>query len=468
MSELEELWKAAIADLPRDASMWLTKAQPVGLLNENTLIIGVPNDFTRQSVETKARSSLERALSESFGKPISIAVTVDPELADKAINLQIDNIDIEEDEEDDFDLFTTMDNQISNDNIAAARLNPRYTFDKFVIGLSNRFTHAAALAVAESPGKSYNPLLIWGGSGLGKTHLLHAIGHYVLSVDPNAKVRYVNTEEFTNDVINAIRGGPSGVDMRPALRARYREVDVLLVDDIQFIEGREATQEEFFHTFEALHNANKQIVITSDRNPAELKTLNERLQSRFKMGLQTDVQPPDLETRIAILRKKAQAERLTAPADVLEFIARRGQTNIRELEGALIRATAFANLNGQPVDLQTAQIALKDLMPESDDPEISAMLILNLTAQFYQFTVDDLLSPQRTRDLVLARQIAMYLCRELTDLSLPKIGQIMGGRDHTTVLHAERKIRETMGEKRQVFDQISELTNQIKKQARQL
>lgn len=467
MTELDGPWQAAVEALPRDASMWLTKAQPVTMINENTLIVGVPNDFTRQSVETRSRASLELALSEAFGRPITIGVTVDPELADKPINLQVDNSDLVDDD-DDLDLFSPIDSPISSDNIAAARLNPRYTFDRFVIGSSNRFTHAAAMAVAEAPGRTYNPLLIWGGSGLGKTHLLHAIGHYVLSTNPTAKVRYVNTEEFTNDVINAIRGGSSGTDLRPALRSRYREVDVLLVDDIQFIEGRDATQEEFFHTFEALHNANKQIVITSDRNPSELKTLTERLQSRFAMGLQTDVQPPELDTRIAILRRKAQADGLKAPEDVLVFIAERAQKNIRELEGALIRATAFANLNGQDLDLQITQMALKDLMPESDDPEVSAALILEQTASYYRFTIDDLKSPQRTQDLVLARQIAMYLCRELTDLSLPKIGQIMGGRDHTTVLHADRKIRKQMSEKRVVFDQITEITGIIKQQARQL
>ncbi|MBK5217315.1 MAG: chromosomal replication initiator protein DnaA, partial [Propionibacteriales bacterium] len=347
-------------------------------------------------------------------------------------------------------------------SIAEARLNPRYVFESFVIGSSNRFAHAAAVAVAEAPGKAYNPLMIYGSSGLGKTHLLHAIGHYVLNLYPSLRVRYVSSEEFTNDVINAIRD-----DRTAALRRKYREIDVLLVDDIQFLENKESTQEEFFHTFNALHNENKQIVMTSDRPPRLLQTLEERLRNRFEWGLQTDVQPPDLETRIAILRKKATAEKLTAPADVLEYIASKVQTNIRELEGALIRATAFANLNNQTVDLQLAQIVLKDLIPEGGEPDINAGLIIAQTASYSELTIDELCGANRSRNLVLARQIAMYLCRELTEMSLPKIGQEFGGRDHTTVMHAERKIRKLMAEKHSVYNQVTELTNRIKQQARQ-
>ncbi|WUS77048.1 chromosomal replication initiator protein DnaA [Kribbella sp. NBC_01245] len=343
-----------------------------------------------------------------------------------------------------------------------ARLNPKYTFETFVIGSSNRFAHAAAVAVAEAPGKAYNPQLIYGDSGLGKTHLLHAIGHYVRSLYTGARVRYVSSEEFTNDFINAIRD-----DKAAQFQRRYRDVDVLLIDDIQFLEGKIQTQEEFFHTFNTLHNANKQIVISSDRAPKRLEALEDRLRNRFEWGLITDIQPPDLETRIAILRKKAATERLTAPPEVLEFIASKVQTNIRELEGALIRVTAFASLNRQPVDLSLAEIVLKDLIPEGSKPEVTASMIMGQTASYFGLSIDDLCGGSRSRVLVTARQIAMYLCRELTDLSLPKIGQQFGGRDHTTVMHAERKIRQLMSERRSVFNQVTELTNRIKHQAKQ-
>jgi chromosomal replication initiator protein len=341
-----------------------------------------------------------------------------------------------------------------------ARLNPKYTFETFVIGSSNRFAHAAAVAVAEAPAKAYNPLFIYGDSGLGKTHLLHAIGHYAQSLYSGLKVRYVSSEEFTNDFINMIRDGK-----QDGFRRRYRDVDVLLVDDIQFLENKEGTQEEFFHTFNTLHNASKQIVISSDRAPKRLVTLEDRLRSRFEWGLQTDVQPPELETRIAILRKKADQDKLNAPAETLEYIASRISTNIRELEGALIRVTAFASLNRQSVDLQLAEFVLKDLIVETHGPEINAATIMGQTASYFGLSIDDLCGSSRSRVLVTARQIAMYLCRELTDMSLPKIGQQFGGRDHTTVMHAERKIRSLMAERRAIYNQVTELTNRIKQQA---
>ncbi len=343
-----------------------------------------------------------------------------------------------------------------------ARLNPKYSFETFVIGSSNRFAHAAAIAVAENPGKSYNPLTIYGESGLGKTHLLHALGHYVRNYFDRVRVRYVSTEELTNDFINAISQNKGA-----EFRRRYRDIDVLLIDDIQFLEGKEQTQEEFFHTFNTLHNAQKQIVMTSDRPPKLLENLEPRLRSRFGWGLITDVQPPDLETRIAILRKKAAQERLTAGPDVLEFIASKIQTNIRELEGALIRVTAFASLNRQQVDMSLAEIVLKDLIPEGGETQINTGMIMAQTAAYFGLTIDDLCGQSRTHVLVTARQIAMYLVRELTDLSLPKIGQQFGGRDHTTVMHADRKIRTLMGERRSVFNQVTELTNRIKQQASQ-
>jgi chromosomal replication initiator protein len=341
----------------------------------------------------------------------------------------------------------------------AARLNPKYLFETFVIGASNRFAHAAAVAVAEAPAKAYNPLFIYGESGLGKTHLLHAIGHYARSLYPGTRVRYVSSEEFTNEFINSIRDGKGD-----SFRKRYREMDILLVDDIQFLADKESTQEEFFHTFNTLHNANKQIVLSSDRPPKQLVTLEDRLRNRFEWGLITDVQPPELETRIAILRKKAVQEQLNAPPEVLEFIASRISRNIRELEGALIRVTAFASLNRQPVDLGLTEIVLKDLIPGGEDsaPEITAPAIMAATADYFGLTVEDLCGTSRGRALVTARQIAMYLCRELTDLSLPKIGAQFGGRDHTTVMHADRKIRALMAERRSIYNQVTELTNRIK------
>jgi len=342
-----------------------------------------------------------------------------------------------------------------------SRLNPKYTFENFVPGASNRFAHAAAVAVAEAPAKAYNPLFVYGESGLGKTHLLHAIGHYAHSLYPGVRVRYVNSEEFTNDFINSIRD-----DKASSFQRRYRDVDVLLIDDIQFLQGKVQTQEEFFHTFNTLHNANKQVVITSDVPPKLLSGFEERMRSRFEWGLLTDVQPPDLETRIAILRKKAIGERLQVRDDVLEYIGSKISTNIRELEGALIRVTAFASLNRQQVDLSLAEIVLKDLIPADDTPVITAATIMAQTAAYFELTLEDLCGSSRSRVLVNARQIAMYLCRELTDLSLPKIGQQFGGRDHTTVIHADRKIRHLMAERRKTYTEVTELTNRIRQSAR--
>ncbi|MFC4018501.1 chromosomal replication initiator protein DnaA [Micromonospora sp. GCM10011542] len=337
------------------------------------------------------------------------------------------------------------------------RLNPKYMFETFVIGSSNRFAHAASVAVAESPAKAYNPLFIYGSSGLGKTHLLHAIGHYATTLGNARSVRYVSTEEFTNDFINSLRD-----DKTQAFQRRYRDVDILLIDDIQFLENRERTQEEFFHTFNTLHNANKQIVITSDRSPRQLATLEDRMRTRFEWGLLADIQPPDLETRIAILQKKAAQERMYAPPDVLEFIASRVSNSIRELEGALIRVTAFASLTRSTVELSLAEEVLRDFMPDGGGPEITADQIMVSTADYFGVSLEDLRGHSRSRVLVNARQVAMYLCRELTDLSLPRIGQAFGGRDHTTVMHADRKIRQQMAERRSLYNQIAELTNRIK------
>ncbi|MGY2083506.1 chromosomal replication initiator protein DnaA [Blastococcus sp. SYSU DS0539] len=341
-------------------------------------------------------------------------------------------------------------------------LNPKYVFDSFVIGNSNRFAHAAAVAVAEAPARAYNPLFIYGESGLGKTHLLHAIGHYAARMFPNVRVRYVSTEEFTNEFINLVHSGRA-----EEFRRRFRDIDFLLIDDIQFLERAERTQEEFFHTFNTLHNASKQIVITSDRPPKKLTTLEDRLRTRFEWGLITDVQAPDLETRIAILRKKAWGERLQVPDPVLEFIASKVQTNIRELEGALIRVTAFASLNKQQVDLPLAELVLKDLISDEQGPQITAAIIMAATAEYFSVTMEELQGTNRSRTLVNARQIAMYLCRELTELSLPRIGASFGGKDHTTVMHAVKKITNLMSERRATYTQVTELTARIKSRARQ-
>jgi chromosomal replication initiator protein len=478
-TDLHAAWRGVLSDLQAYQRAWLATSQPV-TLHESTAIIAVPNDFTRGQLEGRLRAQLEEALTVAFGRDVRIAVTVDPALepvepveagvtadhpADESTSRQSDMSTNRHD--------AGAEGVAGGDGVnvsvspAAAssletRLNPKYTFETFVIGSSNRFPHAAAVAVAEAPGKAYNPLLVYGDSGLGKTHLLHAIGHYVRSLYTGAKVRYVSSEEFTNEFINAIRD-----DRQDRFKRRYRDVDVLLIDDIQFLEGKTQTQEEFFHTFNTLHNANKQIVLTSDRPPKRLEALEDRLRNRFEWGLITDVQPPDLETRIAILRKKAAMDRLTAPPDVLEFIASKIQTNIRELEGALIRVTAFANLNRQEVDMTLAEIVLKDLIPEGGEPEITAGLIIAQTAAYFGLTIEELTGPSRGRHLVMARQIAMYLCRELTDLSLPKIGAEFGNRDHTTVMYADRKINTLLAERRAVFNQVSELTNRVKLQARQ-
>ena len=340
-------------------------------------------------------------------------------------------------------------------------LNPRYTFDSFVVGTANRFPHAAAVAVAEAPGKAYNPLFIYGGSGLGKTHLLHSIGHYVRSLHTSARVRYVSSEEFTNEFIKAIRD-----DQTKRFIDLYRDVDVLLMDDIQFLEGKTQAQEEFFHTFNTLHAANKQIVLTSDRAPKALGAFEDRLRSRFEWGLITDVQSPDLENRVAILRKKAATDGLILPSDVLEFIASSVQTNVRELEGVLIRVTAFANLNGQEVDMTLAESVIRDLIPNGDLLDVTAALVVAQTAAYFGLSVDELTGPSRDRHLVMARQIAMYLCRELTDLSLPKIGAQFGDRDHTDVMYADRKVNQLLAERRVVLNQVNELTNRIRLQGR--
>ena len=342
-----------------------------------------------------------------------------------------------------------------------ASLNPKYTFENFVIGSSNRFANGAAVAVAENPAKAYNPLFIWGGSGLGKTHLLHAAGNYARVLQPGLRIKYVSSEEFTNDYINSVRD-----DRQESFKRRYRNLDILMVDDIQFLEGKEGTQEEFFHTFNALHQANKQIILSSDRPPKQLTTLEDRLRTRFEGGLITDVQPPDLETRIAILMKKAAADGTQVDHAVLELIASQFESSIRELEGALIRVSAYSSLINEPITMEVAQVALRDILPDEGDVNINAATIKEAAAEYFEVTMEQLVGAGKTRQVAHARQIAMYLCRELTDLSLPKIGDEFGGKDHTTVMYADRKIRKEMTENRGTYDEIQELTQLVKNRAR--
>lgn len=350
----------------------------------------------------------------------------------------------------------------AHDPDRSTSLNPNYTFENFVTGSSNRFANGAALAVAETPARAYNPLFIWGGSGLGKTHLLHAAGNYAQVLQPNLRVKYVSSEEFTNDYINSVRD-----DRQESFKRRYRDLDILMVDDIQFLQGKEGTQEEFFHTFNALHQADKQIILSSDRPPKQLTTLEDRLRTRFEGGLITDVQPPDLETRIAILMKKAAADGTVVDDAVFELIASHFEASIRELEGAFIRVSAYSSLSNEPITLENARAALRDILPDEADVKLTADTIKDAAAEYFSLTLEQLTGAGKARQVAHARQIAMYLCRELTDLSLPKIGDEFGGKDHTTVMYADRKIRKEMTETRSTYDEIQELTQIIKNKARQ-
>ncbi len=481
---VSQVWNETLKNLADDdkispqqrAFVALTVPQ---LIDGSTISIAAPNEFTRNVLESHLKPHMVDALQRVLGRPMVIQVTVDPSIAH----------DLDEETTDDLadgtyakaddgpgarshnspgerviDVRETprpgAGSPISRKD-DAHRLNPKYTFDTFVIGSSNRFAHAAAVAVAEAPAKAYNPLFIYGDSGLGKTHLLHAIGHYTRTLFVGAKVRYVSSEEFTNEFINSIRD-----DKAASFQRRYRDIDVLLVDDIQFLAGKTQTQEEFFHTFNTLHNANKQIVVTSDLPPKQLPDFEDRMRSRFEWGLITDIQPPDLETRIAILRKKTSQENVAVEPEVLEFIASKIATNIRELEGALVRVTALASLNRSPVDVTLAELAMKDLIADQHGPQVTAPLIMRQSAEYYGVSMNELCGPSRARTLVQARQVAMYLCRELTELSLPNIGKHFGNRDHTTVMHAKNKIHKNLATDRTLYNQITELTSRIKAAAR--
>ncbi|HJC27817.1 MAG TPA: chromosomal replication initiator protein DnaA [Candidatus Dietzia intestinipullorum] len=503
--DLEHVWDAVLdkltdparADddnpaLSRQQQAWLRLVQPIAVVN-GFAMLAAPSAFARDNIESILRGPITRALSTQLGEPIDLAVKVDTSLAGGRPDSGYDEADDAADHGDDDERragerepghsspATTRPPRMTQEQIAAERLlhgserdealsaatapglNERYTFSAFVQGNSNRFARAAALAVAEAPARAYNPLFIWGESGLGKTHLLHAIGHYSLRMYSEQKVKYVSTEEFTNDFINSVRDGRQNM-----FKKRYREADILLVDDIQFLIGKEQVQEEFFHTFNTIHNAQKQIVISSDRPPKQLQPLEDRLRTRFEWGLITDIQPPELETRIAILDKKAKSEGYVVQREVLELIATRVQRNIRELEGALIRVVAFASLNGHEIDVPLAEVVLRDVVSDDDSLQISAATIMAVTAEFFTTSIDELCGTSKTRSLSRSRQIAMYLCRELTDLSLPKIGVTFGGKDHTTVMYAQKKILKEIKDDRRTYDQIQELTARIKERSRSL
>ena len=415
---------------------WLKTIKPIAITDDK-IILAAPNEFTKGILEGRYLNLIKNAVAQVTGAQYIIKFTIPGEEINTNIGQSI-----------------SLDNDESNHR---SQLNPKYTFDTFVIGNSNRFAHAASLAVAEAPAQAYNPLFIYGGVGLGKTHLMHAIGHYILSQNSSSKVVYVSSEKFTNELINSIRD-----DRNNEFRNKYRNVDVLLVDDIQFIAGKESTQEEFFHTFNALHEANKQIIISSDRPPKEIPTLEDRLRSRFEWGLISDIQAPDLETRIAILKKKAKVENIDVPDDVMLYIATKIQSNIRELEGALIRIVAYSSLTNKEVTVELAEEALKDIISDNKTREITVDLIKDVISKNFKIKIDDFTSKKRTRAIAYPRQVAMYLTRELTDLSLPKIGDEFGGRDHTTVIHAYDKIEAEINESEKFKNRIDELIKEVR------
>lgn len=468
--EIQEVWSKVTQAVMSDPAVGpavgaqLALAVPRGIA-AGTLYLAVQLEFTLKLLENRLRPAIMSAVAQIPEAEMiqNFIVIVDEEAHP--------SLDPEPRDEETADFGTKMDaprpvdeprrRHGAEEQPLDSRLNEKYRFDSFVIGQSNRFAHAAAVAVAEAPARAYNPLFIYGDSGLGKTHLLHAIGHYARELFPDVRVRYVSSEDFTNDFINSIANNQGA-----AFHARYRSVDILLVDDIQFLEDKVETQEAFFHTFNTLHDHNKQVVITSDVQPKQLRGFEERMLSRFEWGLLTDIQVPDLETRIAILRKKAQRENLEIDTSILEFIASKFSSNIRELEGTLIRVTAYASLNQQPIDMPLVQTVLKDLITLDADNEVQPTDIINRTADYFNLSVDELYGPSRAQQIATARQIAMYLCRELTPLSLPKIGQLFGGRDHTTVMYAHKKITQLIAERRSIYNQVTELTTHIKQGTR--
>lgn len=442
LDELEAIWskvKAEMEPLMTKPSFetWLKPTKP-WKIEDNTLYIEIPNEFARDLLEIRYADSLTTILLKYIPEKLKLKFVILRKMTE---------------EEQVFSPFPGV--LAAEEN--SLNLNPKYTFESFVVGESNRFAHAASLAVAEAPARAYNPLFIYGGVGLGKTHLMQAIGHFVIENNPYVKVVYASSEKFTNELINAIQKNKTA-----GFRAKYRTVDLLLVDDIQFLAGKESTQEEFFHTFNALHEASKQIVISSDRPPKEIPTLEDRLRSRFEWGLITDIQAPDLETRIAILRKKAVAEGWKLPNEVMIYIANLINSNIRELEGALIRVIAYSSLTKQEITIELAEEVLKDIISSQQSTRLTIPFIQKTAAEYYQLTIEDFKSKRRTQNIALPRQVAMYLARELTDSSLPKIGEEFGGRDHSTVIHACDRIKELMGTDPKVNQAIKDLTQQLK------
>ena len=447
MENIDDLWGKTLNVIEKKISKpsfetWLKSTKAIAL-NKNTLIVEAPNDFAREWLDGNYKEILTEILYELIGENMSLKFVITESNMDDPIMVSPAN-------------KKPAKPEVITDS-AQHMLNPKYTFETFVIGSGNRFAHAASLAVAEAPAKAYNPLFIYGGVGLGKTHLMHAIGHYVLEHNPMAKVVYLTSEKFTNEFINSIR------DNRPDdFRNKYRNVDILLIDDIQFLAGKESTQEEFFHTFNTLHEENKQIIISSDRPPREIPTLEDRLRSRFEWGLITDITPPDLETRIAILRKKAKADGLDIPNEVMLYIANQIDSNIRELEGALIRVVAYSSLENKDINADLAAEALKSIIPSSKPRVITIQDIQRVVGEQFGVKLEDFSAKKRTKSIAFPRQIAMYLSRELTDFSLPKIGEEFGGRDHTTVIHAHEKISNLIKTDPQFQKQIQELENKLK------
>ena len=469
--QLQAIWEQILVELSKDISKlscdsFLKPIVPLSI-NEQILELGTPNQFVKEFLEDRYVDSIKAATAKVTNNNLQLKIinlqlgdTVEPELVSTVPSISSVNTAEEIVLPTSTAVTTTTAPEIKPTNSVILEdsfsLNPKYVFETFVTGNSNRFAHAAALAVAEAPAKVYNPFFMYGGVGLGKTHLMHAIGHRILEKNPNLRVLYISSEKFTNELINSIRDGNP-----ESFRQKYRNIDVLLVDDIQFLSKKEHTQEEFFHTFNTLHNANKQIIISSDRPPREIQTLEDRLRSRFEWGLITDIQAPDLETRIAILRKKALLENLTVPNDVMLFIASRIDNNIRELEGALIRVMAYASLTNQVVTNELVSEALKDVFPHGKTKEITLELIQEIVSSYFKIKMEDLLAKKRTRNLAFPRQIAMYLSRELTDTSLPRIGELFGGRDHTTVIHAHDKIARERNEDNKLNNTIKELIKRI-------
>ncbi|OHX45763.1 chromosomal replication initiator protein DnaA [Cytobacillus pseudoceanisediminis] len=447
MENIADLWNNALANIEKKISKpsfdtWL-KSTKAHSLQGDTLIVKAPNEFARDWLEERYSQLISGILYDITGEELGVKFIIPQNQSEEEVDLPLPPKK-KKPEEEQPELPLTM-------------LNPKYTFDTFVIGSGNRFAHAASLAVAEAPAKAYNPLFIYGGVGLGKTHLMHAIGHYVLDHNPSAKVVYLSSEKFTNEFINSIRDNKAG-----DFRDKYRNVDVLLIDDIQFLAGKEQTQEEFFHTFNTLHEESKQIIISSDRPPKEIPTLEDRLRSRFEWGLITDITPPDLETRIAILRKKAKAEGLDIPNEVMLYIANQIDSNIRELEGALIRVVAYSSLINKDINADLAAEALKDIIPSSKPKVITIHEIQRVVGEHFNVKLEDFKAKKRTKSVAFPRQIAMYLSRELTDFSLPKIGEEFGGRDHTTVIHAHEKISKMLQSDSQFEKQLKEINEMLK------